>query len=644
MADGDIKVSRENSGSFDEVKAQDYLLPLTGGTLTGNVYSPSFSTIKDKKWVIFGDSFSYTLASGYPYYVIQKTGMTGTVTHGVSGHRWDNQKTVLDGLIAGNANYFDDFDIVSILLGANDFAGNWALGTFYSAKTDANVAGYIKYFIETILTSNPNIKLYIMTSTEGNGMGVTYKAANSLGWTLNDLSVLIGQIAAYYSVEVIDLYSLSEFNLLTIPTYTSDNLHPNAVGAEKLATIIANSFSSSFLKGRLYDPKVKVTTPALDITSGIGVALTKLNSDGTIEWGAAADYGLASWYTGKAIIRGKLGKALSLGANNNDDKIYIKTDGNVGINNNNPTVLCNVGAGSGSILTVPNGAGSNLAGQLVNVPVSGFSAVVTGVNDATNNWRASLFINPTNELWGLSQTASSYGIPFVLNMSGTERLRVTTAGKFGFGTTAPDKQVEINSSDGNNLRLTYNDSNGSAANYVDFLVSSSGDLTITPSGGDLAITGNVAPTGNIQLAENASLKLDPGLSADGKYSGVTILGTGGTTIAFGDLITLDKDDSRWEKVDISVAAAATGDARGILGMAVTASEDGDDVTVLLMGNIRADANFPTLTIGAHVWASTTGDVVVARPTTTDYVQRVIGQALSTDELFFNPSADWQIQS
>ncbi len=110
------------------------------------------------------------------------------------------------------------------------------------------------------------------------------------------------------------------------------------------------------------------------------------------------------------------------------------------------------------------------------------------------------------------------------------------------------------------------------------------------------------------------------------------------------MITLDKDNSRWGKVDISVAAAATGDARGILGMAVTASEDGDDVTVLLIGNIRADANFPTLTIGAPVWASTTGDVVVARPTTTDYVQRVIGQALSTDELFFNPSADWQIQS
>lgn len=64
----------------------------------------------------------------------------------------------------------------------------------------------------------------------------------------------------------------------------------------------------------------------------------------------------------------------------------------------------------------------------------------------------------------------------------------------GINTSAPDKQLEINSADGNNLRLTYNDSNGSAANYADFLMSSGGDLTITPSGGDTSVTGTLAAT------------------------------------------------------------------------------------------------------------------------------------------------------
>lgn len=144
----------------------------------------------------------------------------------------------------------------------------------------------------------------------------------------------------------------------------------------------------------------------------------------------------------------------------------------------------------------------------------------------------------------------------------------------------------------------------------------------------------------IALAENASIALDPAGSADGKYSGITVTGTGGATIAFGDLVTLDKDDSRWELVDISVAAAATGDARGIIGIAVTSSTDGGALTVLLRGIIRADANFPALTIGAAVYASTTGDIVVAQPTTTDHVIRIVGYALTADEIYFNPDNVW----
>jgi hypothetical protein len=146
--------------------------------------------------------------------------------------------------------------------------------------------------------------------------------------------------------------------------------------------------------------------------------------------------------------------------------------------------------------------------------------------------------------------------------------------------------------------------------------------------------------GVITLAENTSIAFDPAGSADGKYSGITVTGTGGATIAFGDLVTLDKDDSRWELVDISVAAAATGDARGIIGMCVLASTDGAAITVLLNGIIRADANFPALTIGAAVFASTTGDIVVTQPTTTDYVIRIVGYALTADEIYFNPENDW----
>jgi len=167
------------------------------------------------------------------------------------------------------------------------------------------------------------------------------------------------------------------------------------------------------------------------------------------------------------------------------------------------------------------------------------------------------------------------------------------------------------------------------------LIKQDSSMTSDGSGGITGVVSMVVTTINA-----SSITLDFALASDGTYSGMTAAGTGGATIAVGDLVTLDKDDSRWELVDISVAAAATGDARGLLGIAVTSSTDGTAITVLLNGTIRADANFPALTIGAPVYASTTGDVVVTQPVTTDYVIRILGQAITADSFYFNPSPDW----
>jgi hypothetical protein len=186
-------------------------------------------------------------------------------------------------------------------------------------------------------------------------------------------------------------------------------------------------------------------------------------------------------------------------------------------------------------------------------------------------------------------------------------------------------------------RITWANIKATLKTYFDTLYATATQGTTADAA--LARTGGTM-SGNITLGENTSIALDPAGSADGKYSGITVTGIGGATIAFGDLVTLDKDDSRWELVDISVAAAATGDARGLLGIAVTSSSDGGALTILLHGIIRADANFPALTIGAPVYASTTGDVVVTQPTTTDHVIRVVGSALTADELYFCPSPDY----
>lgn len=142
------------------------------------------------------------------------------------------------------------------------------------------------------------------------------------------------------------------------------------------------------------------------------------------------------------------------------------------------------------------------------------------------------------------------------------------------------------------------------------------------------------------MAENAYIGL-PGLAltADGKFAGLTIEGTAGATLAFGDLVYLAAADSRWELADAD-AASTSGDV--ILGFCVlAAANDGDATRILLFGTIRADAAFPALTIGAPVYVSTTaGDIQTAQPSGTDDVIRRVGFALTADAIHVSISQDY----
>jgi len=145
---------------------------------------------------------------------------------------------------------------------------------------------------------------------------------------------------------------------------------------------------------------------------------------------------------------------------------------------------------------------------------------------------------------------------------------------------------------------------------------------------------------SVALPENVSIQLDPALSADGKYSGITETGTAGATLAFGDLCYLAVADSRWELAKADVAATS----KGKLGICVlAAASDGSATTMLTYGKVRADTAFPTFTIGAPVFisAATAGDVTSTAPTgTTDFVVRIVGEAMTGDCLFFKPDCSY----
>jgi hypothetical protein len=116
----------------------------------------------------------------------------------------------------------------------------------------------------------------------------------------------------------------------------------------------------------------------------------------------------------------------------------------------------------------------------------------------------------------------------------TTRLKVTPAGLVGINTTAPDKQFEINSATGDCLRLTYNDNNGTAANFADITVTASGSLALSPSSGSVILTG--ASNGILTVTGSSVLSPTwtptPVSSSVANGTAVTITG-GGTTFSTG---------------------------------------------------------------------------------------------------------------
>ena len=137
-----------------------------------------------------------------------------------------------------------------------------------------------------------------------------------------------------------------------------------------------------------------------------------------------------------------------------------------------PTIIGTIGTARTSTATTSYGGYFQLSATTANM-ANQFPEVTSGISAlAANNG-------------SLSQDI------FRAYDNGSTVFSIKDGGNVGIGTTAPDKPLEINSATGLGLRLTYNDADGSAANYADMTVGATGDLTITPSGGDATVDGNL---------------------------------------------------------------------------------------------------------------------------------------------------------
>jgi lysophospholipase L1-like esterase len=224
---------------------------VSGGTgSTSGIYSSDKH--KNKKLIALGDSITWqdgksyasgpqagVTATGYLTLAKNFLGLTSFANNAVSGADMVNSSTS-SIMVKGMAIDYTLYDIVTILGGTNDYGHSRNLGTLLdvgSTFDELTFYGAYQKLIEYIMTSNPQIQVYLITPPHRN-YNYTEAVLNGKSLKLLDYVNAVKDIGALYSMPVIDLYRDSGINRPNLTTYTRDGLHPIDIGYVKMAKTI----------------------------------------------------------------------------------------------------------------------------------------------------------------------------------------------------------------------------------------------------------------------------------------------------------------------------------------------------------------------------------------------------------------------
>ena len=192
------------------------------------------------KYIAFGDSITYgvdhrkeykKMPHPYPELVAAALGFAEVKNLGVSGATLvtgrKNRACMTERMLAVK----DEADVVSVLLGVNDYADGSPLGTPEDTDT-TTVYGALDTALRYLTETYPDAFIFIMTPYEARICGVWHTVKNSAGYTLSEVAEGIFTVAKRYSVPVLDLFSDGGFAEEIAMPY-SDGIHPTPDFVEK---------------------------------------------------------------------------------------------------------------------------------------------------------------------------------------------------------------------------------------------------------------------------------------------------------------------------------------------------------------------------------------------------------------------------
>lgn len=188
-----------------------------------------------KTWATLGDSI--TAANGYQPLVREALGFADVLNYGKSGCPMtaggdtDAGSTYRVGLGIESVP-----ECVTIFAGTNDYRLGKPLGNRNERDPQTFVGAYVG-LIEGLLARNPAARLNLWTPLQRDKDGYDTEAPNAAGHRLSDYVEAVLTLGRQYSLPVLDLYADSGFTKLTLPLFTSDGLHPNERGHQRIASL-----------------------------------------------------------------------------------------------------------------------------------------------------------------------------------------------------------------------------------------------------------------------------------------------------------------------------------------------------------------------------------------------------------------------
>jgi len=197
------------------------------GVRTVAYYEEDFGMLT---YVAFGDSITYgidgnyrstdanyRMAKPYPTLVGNALGI-GTVKNlGISGACYcvDTQRANMTQRILA---YNDDADIISLLLGVNDYSAAHSLGD-PTSRDNTTIYGSLYLISEHLTTKYPDAFIFYMTPFQ-------YSKTPHSNYTMEDVATAVKTVAAQYDIPVLDLYNEGMYEL-EMNVSPNDGVHPS---------------------------------------------------------------------------------------------------------------------------------------------------------------------------------------------------------------------------------------------------------------------------------------------------------------------------------------------------------------------------------------------------------------------------------